>query len=86
VLFVLVALQQTGTVLPIATSAPWLIGVPLTELMLLWHQRRVADGRARLTDPESFPHRLPVTGRVRDPAQLIPVRWQVSPGPVSLNT
>ncbi|MBB5872884.1 hypothetical protein F4553_006318 [Allocatelliglobosispora scoriae] len=54
VLFVLVVLQLAGTVAPAATSAPLLVGVPLTELMLLWHQRRVADGRARLADRAAF--------------------------------
>lgn len=63
VLFVLVVLQMAGTVAPVMTSAPLLVAIPLTELMLLWHQRRVADGRARLADRASFRRHLRGVGR-----------------------
>jgi len=37
---------------------PLLIGVPLIELTLVWHQRRVAAARAVLADRAAFDHRL----------------------------
>jgi hypothetical protein len=54
VLFILVVLQQSGTVAPAATSAPLLLGIPLTELLLLQHQRRVASGRSQFADRAAF--------------------------------
>ncbi|GIH06890.1 hypothetical protein Rhe02_49570 [Rhizocola hellebori] len=53
-LFVLVVLTPAGTLTPIAASAPLLLGIPLTELMLLQHQRRVADGRERAAQRATF--------------------------------
>ncbi len=37
---------------------PLLVGVPLAELVLLWHQQRVAATRAALTDRWQYPRRL----------------------------
>ncbi|GIJ59474.1 hypothetical protein Vau01_069900 [Virgisporangium aurantiacum] len=37
---------------------PLLVGVPLAELVLVWHQRRVAVTRAALTDRWQYPRRL----------------------------
>ncbi|WP_186316180.1 hypothetical protein [Catellatospora sichuanensis] len=71
-LFILVALQQTGTIAPAATSAPLLVGIPLTELMLLRHQRRVADGRVRLTDRTAFRRHLARTGTTTGLALAVP--------------
>jgi hypothetical protein len=55
VLFVVVALGPGDT---FATAVPLLVGVPLMELMLVWHQRRVADGRACLADRAAFRQHL----------------------------
>ena len=43
--------------MPVA-AVPLLIGVPLAELVLVWHQRRVAATRAALTDRWQYPRRL----------------------------
>jgi hypothetical protein len=72
-LFILVVLQQAGTVVPAATSAPLLVGVPLTELVLLWHQRRVAYGRVRLTDRTAFRRHLRSVGRTTGLALAAPL-------------
>lgn len=37
---------------------PLLVGVPLAELVLVWHQHRVAATRATLTDRWQYPRRL----------------------------
>jgi hypothetical protein len=58
VLFILVVLVPAGTVAPVAASAPLLLGIPLAELMLLQHQRRVADCRARAADRAVFQRNL----------------------------
>jgi hypothetical protein len=58
VLFVMVVLVPAGTLAPLMASAPLLAGIPLTELMLLQHQRRVADGRARAADRSVFHRHL----------------------------
>ncbi len=61
VLFIQVALRHTGlTGLPVQ-MLPLLICVPAIELLLVWHLRRVADGRASLTNLADFRHHL---GRV----------------------
>jgi hypothetical protein len=58
VLFVLVVLAgSTATRLPIE-ALPLLAGVPMTELALLWHQRRVAGGRDALDDRAAFRRHL----------------------------
>ena len=54
-LFVVVVLAPGGR---LTLAVPLLVGVPLTELLLVWHQRRVADGRARLADRAAFTDRL----------------------------
>jgi hypothetical protein len=41
-----------------AAAVPLLIGVPLAELILVWHQRRVAATRATLTDRALYRQRL----------------------------
>jgi hypothetical protein len=55
VLLMLVAFKR-GALPP--ELIPLLIGVPLTELALVWHQRRVAAARAVLTHRAAFDHRL----------------------------
>lgn len=73
VLFVLVVLQQAGTVAPAMTSAPLLVGVPMTELLLLRHQRRVADSRARLADRAHFRRHLARAGHATGLALAVPL-------------
>jgi hypothetical protein len=58
ILFVLVVLTGSGSGLVPIDAVPLLVGVPLTELLLVWHQRRVADGRARLDDRAAFGRHL----------------------------
>lgn len=72
-LFILVVLQLAGTVAPAASSAPLLLGIPLTELMLLRHQRRVADGRVRLTDRTAFRRHLARLGTTTGLALAVPL-------------
>jgi hypothetical protein len=43
--------------LPVAV-VPLLLGVPLIELALVWHQRRIASARANLADRFAFDRRL----------------------------
>jgi hypothetical protein len=58
VLFASVVLAGDNTLrVPVAT-VPLLVGVPLAELVLVWHQRRVAATRAALTDRWQYPRRL----------------------------
>ncbi|GAB4052419.1 hypothetical protein [Catellatospora paridis] len=73
VLFVLVVLQTAGTAAPAMSSVPLLVAIPLTELMLLWHQRRVADGRAQLADRASFRRHLRQVGRGTGLALALPL-------------
>jgi hypothetical protein len=54
-LFAVVVLRPGST---IGAAGPLLVGVPLTELMLVWHQRRVADGRESLVDRAAFRRHL----------------------------
>lgn len=58
VLFVFVVLNGSGPELVPMDAVPLLAGIPLIELLLLWHQRRVADGRARLDDRTAFSKHL----------------------------
>jgi hypothetical protein len=55
VLFASVVLTGGGALI---AAVPLLIGVPLAELVLVWHQRRVAATRAALTDRWQYPRRL----------------------------
>jgi hypothetical protein len=55
----LVAVGLTGVSLSSVWAAvPLLLGVPLIELTLVWHQRRIADARAVLDDRAQFDRRL----------------------------
>jgi hypothetical protein len=58
VLFASVVLAGDGMVRAPAAAIPLLVGVPLAELVLVWHQRRVAATRAALTDRWQYPRRL----------------------------
>ena len=58
VLFVLVVLVGAHSAKLPLDAVPLLVGVPMTELLLLWHQRRVADGRATLHDRAAFEQHL----------------------------
>ncbi|GAA1371219.1 hypothetical protein [Catellatospora chokoriensis] len=73
VLFILVVLHHAGTVAPAMPSAPLLLAMPLTELMLLWHQRRVAEGRARLADRAPFLRHLRRVGSGTGLALALPL-------------
>jgi hypothetical protein len=73
VLFVLVVLAgASASRLPL-DATPLLVGVPLIELLLLWHQRRVADGRATLDDRAAFKRHLVRAGRGTVAALCVPV-------------
>jgi hypothetical protein len=55
----LVALGAAGVSLASVWAAvPLLLGVPLIELTLVWHQRRIASARAALDDRAQFERRL----------------------------
>jgi hypothetical protein len=58
VLFASVVLAGGDLLREPAAMIPLLIGVPLAELVLVWHQRRVAATRAALTDRWQYPRRL----------------------------
>jgi hypothetical protein len=58
VLFASVVLAGDDLMRVPAAAIPLLIGVPLAELVLVWHQRRVAATRAVLTDRWQYPGRL----------------------------
>jgi hypothetical protein len=58
VLFVLVVLLGVGLTPAPIDVVPLLVGVPLIELLLVWHQRRVADGRATLDERAAFGRHL----------------------------
>jgi hypothetical protein len=58
VLFASVVLAGDALMQVPAAAIPLLIGVPLAELVLVWHQRRVAATRAVLTDRWQYPGRL----------------------------
>jgi hypothetical protein len=72
-LFLLVVLTgQRVTRLPLE-ALPLLVGVPLTELTLLWHQRRVADGREELDDRTAYRRHLRSVSRGTLAALAVPV-------------
>jgi hypothetical protein len=58
VLFASVVLAGDDLMRVPAAAIPLLVGVPLAELVLVWHQRRVAATRAVLTDRWQYPGRL----------------------------
>jgi hypothetical protein len=58
VLFASVVLAGSDPALVPAAAVPLLVGVPLAELVLIWHQRRVAGTRAALTDRRLYVRRL----------------------------
>jgi hypothetical protein len=58
VLFASVVLAGGDLLREPVTAIPLLVGVPLAELVLVWHQRRVAATRAVLTDRWQYPRRL----------------------------
>jgi hypothetical protein len=58
VLFASVVLAGDDMLRVPVAAVPLLIGVPLAELVLVWHQRRVAETRAVLTDRWQYPRRL----------------------------
>jgi len=58
VLFASVVLAGDDLMRVPAAAVPLLVGVPLAELVLVWHQRRVAATRAVLTDRWQYPGRL----------------------------
>jgi hypothetical protein len=58
VLFASVVLAGDDLMRVPAATIPLLVGVPLAELVLVWHQRRVAATRAVLTDRWQYPGRL----------------------------
>jgi hypothetical protein len=58
VLLILVAFKGSSTFGLPPELVPLLIGVPLTELALVWHQRRVAAARAVLENRAAFDRRL----------------------------
>jgi hypothetical protein len=58
VLFASVVLAGDDLMRVPAAAVPLLIGVPLAELLLVWHQRRVAVTRATLTDRWQYAGRL----------------------------
>jgi hypothetical protein len=58
VLLILVAFRGSSTSGLPPELIPLLIGVPLTELALVWHQRRVAAARAVLENRAAFDRRL----------------------------
>ncbi|WP_020519041.1 hypothetical protein [Catelliglobosispora koreensis] len=67
ILFVLVVLHHRASVVPL------LIGIPLTELLLLWHQQRVANGRARIADRARFQRHIRRVARGTGAALFLPV-------------
>jgi hypothetical protein len=73
VLFVLVVLTSPNPGLIPVDAVPLLVGVPLIELVLLWHQRRVADGRATLDDRAAFSRHLRRVSRGTVAALCLPV-------------
>ncbi|GIJ47672.1 hypothetical protein Val02_45580 [Virgisporangium aliadipatigenens] len=58
VLFASVVLAGSDPALVPAAAVPLLVGVPVAELVLIWHQRRVAGTRAALTDRRVYVRRL----------------------------
>jgi hypothetical protein len=58
VLFASVVLAGGDLLREPVAAIPLLVGVPLAELVLVWHQRRVAATRAALTDRWQYPRRL----------------------------
>jgi hypothetical protein len=58
VLFASVVLAGGDLLREPAAAIPLLVGVPLAELVLVWHQNRVAATRAALTDRWQYPRRL----------------------------
>jgi hypothetical protein len=58
VLLILVAFRGSSSFSLPPELIPLLIGVPLTELALVWHQRRVAAARAVLENRAAFDRRL----------------------------
>lgn len=58
VLFASVVLAGGDLLREPVAMIPLLVGVPLAELVLVWHQRRVAVTRAALTDRWQYPRRL----------------------------
>jgi hypothetical protein len=58
VLLILVAFKGSASFGLSPVLVPLLIGVPLTELALVWHQRRVAAARAVLENRAAFDKRL----------------------------
>lgn len=58
VLFASVVLAGGDLLREPMAMVPLLVGVPLAELVLVWHQRRVAATRAALTDRWQYPRRL----------------------------
>jgi len=58
VLFASVVLAGSDSALVPAAAVPLLVGVPLAELVLIWHQRRVAGTRAAHTDRRLYVRRL----------------------------
>jgi hypothetical protein len=58
VLFASVVLASGDPARVPAAAVPLLVGVPMAELILVWHQRRVAATRAALTDRGLYRRRL----------------------------
>jgi hypothetical protein len=58
VLFASVVLAGGDLLREPVAAIPLLVGVPLAELVLVWHQRRVAATRAVLTDRWQYPRQL----------------------------
>jgi hypothetical protein len=57
-LLTIVALDGIATTRVPPEAIPLLVGVPLIELTLVWHQRRIAAARAALDDRAAFDRRL----------------------------
>jgi hypothetical protein len=73
VLFVLVVLTGLNPSRLPLDAIPLLLGVPVIELLLLWHQRRVAVGRATLHDRPAFARHLRRVSRGTVGALCLPV-------------
>jgi hypothetical protein len=73
VLFASVVLADADPARVPVAAVPLLVGVPVAELVLAWHQRRVAATRAALTDRWQYSHRLTRVSAATVGALAVPV-------------
>jgi hypothetical protein len=73
VLFASVVLAGGDLMREPAAAIPLLLGVPIAELVLVWHQRRVTATRAALTDRWQYPRRLTRVSLVTLAVLAVPV-------------